>query len=718
VTGPYDSRARRARHGAAVVLFVVLLTMLLGLVALAVDVGYMMLTRTQLQVAADAAAMAGAASMAGTMEQVVAAARRYAGYHYAGGHQVALTSSDVQLGLWDSATRRFTPSESPGNAVKVTARHDGSAGGQAPLFFGRIFSRTSFPANASAVAVANPRDIAFVVDLSGSMNDDTEPCWATGQINTAFGSAGYGAIGDQLMQQLYSDLGFGAFPGTLEHLGQYWGLPQDEYAYADLTKNNGPLDRPSVPAKYRICATDSERVRKVKAYSAIIDVQIARIMPKAGPAPDSSTNYGYWEKYLDYVMTPVSITPRRAPAASPPPSSGPRSPPGPAVPSPSPPPRAPLGWLAPHSSNPWHEVWPAAWQFPCLASLPEGDASAGELAMAPGGLERDILVQSLAAVARGTPPDHRGPLPPSQDGDRITDFNNPNTSTFPSANRSLPSSYRDRIGYRTYVQFMLDFGRDLKPDDAQLSPLSPRSPLCPWHWETTAGGTFRFPPRTQPVHAARRALIAAMQVVQERNASIGDPKQRDWVSVVSFDTLTGGGPVLQQPLTADYEAAMQACTALEACGDRGATTATDAGLNTARDHIKAKSQGGQGRETTNKVVVLLTDGAPNLYVTGRAEIDTFIADNPKPEFYPSGAYWYDAALVQSLKMQKAHWFVFPVGIGLGCDYGFTDRMSRLGGTADKNGRGSRGSGNPAEYEQRLAEIFSRIITNPRVRLVQ
>ena len=59
-----------------------------------------------------------------------------------------------------------------------------------------------------------------------------------------------------------------------------------------------------------------------------------------------------------------------------------------------------------------------------------------------------------------------------------------------------------------------------------------------------------------------------------------------------------------------------------------------------------------------------------------------------------------------------------MGVGLGCDYGFMDRMARMGGTADSNGQSPRGSGNPADYEQKLTDIFSKIITNPQIRLVE
>jgi hypothetical protein len=46
-----------------------------------------------------------------------------------------------------------------------------------------------------------------------------------------------------------------------------------------------------------------------------------------------------------------------------------------------------------------------------------------------------------------------------------------------------------------------------------------------------------------------------------------------------------------------------------------------------------------------------------------------------------------------------------------------DRMARMGDT-DHDGQGPRGSGNPADYEARLTEIFQNIITSPKLRIVQ
>ena len=47
----------------------------------------------------------------------------------------------------------------------------------------------------------------------------------------------------------------------------------------------------------------------------------------------------------------------------------------------------------------------------------------------------------------------------------------------------------DELGYRSYVQFMMDYGRDQKPGGTHYTPLSQYSAVCPWHSEATAGGT-------------------------------------------------------------------------------------------------------------------------------------------------------------------------------------------------------------------------------------
>ena len=612
------------------VLAALLMIFLVGMIAFAMDIGYIVLVRSQLQTAADSAAMAAAAVMGGEPGAAAKSARQYAAYHTAGGENVRLSENDIELGIWDTKSRSFVPMTQAGNAVRVTARRDTTSGGETPLFFAKVFGAKSFSMSASAVATAKPRDVVFVVDLSGSMNDDTEPAWATGEVDKAFGPAGYAGIGESLMQEMYSDFGFGAYPGPAVYVGESLGVAKDQFAYAELTKNDGPLAQATIPVPYRIKSSDNELTRKKKAYSWIIDYQIAVIMPNAAPPPSSGVQYAYWEKYLDYLLWPVSINGNSngsggglnlPPIALPPISLPPISLPGLLQP---PIGRAPIDatpdWLRRHQA---HEIRAAFG-----TGRRTSDASLLALGPSYGGSERQELRLAFLfpppPPPPGTPPMMRGSLPPSQDADQITGFNNPNASVYPAATSAVPASYRNWIGYLTYTQFMADFGRDLQPIPGQYVPLSRSSPYCPMHSEATAGGTFSFPPREQPVHAVRRSLIAALQVMKDRNSGIADTNKRDWAGVITFDGITNGlGAVLRHPLSGDYDAAMLACTKIQPVGDKGSTTATESGLSLALKILGPLSKGGNAREASDKNVVLLTDGVPNAYESNPLDVLQF-----------------------------------------------------------------------------------------------
>ncbi len=467
--------------------------------------------------------------------------------------------------------------------------------------------------------MGNPRDICFVVDLSGSMNNDTEPAWAPACMTAL--NASYSTISNNMMQQVFTDFGYGTYPGTTQWIGQPVGVAQNNNAYANLTANGGPLTLSSVSSTYKILSGDSEATRKTKAYKWIIDNQIATVMPSAKPNP-TSANLGYWTYYLDYILPSVSV-------------SG------------------------------------------------------------------------------------RGTLPPSQSTVRIDSMDNPCTVSYPDATASIPQSSRNKIGYATYVQFMMDNGRDRQPDGANYTPLSTLSPNCPYHSESTAGGTFSFPPSEQPTHSARRSIIAAIQQIKLKNSLVSDPNQGDWVSVVSFDTVAG--TVLKQSLTSNYDTAMQACTTLQAVSDSAMSTATETGLIAAQNHIKPASQGGAGRENTQKVVVLLTDGMANLKTSSNSTVSTYRTGHTNSNFYggtTSTDYASDAALMQTNTLQSGGWQLYAVALGLGADYDFMDRMARMGDTANDDGQAPRTSGDPSAYEAELTAIFRNIIESPHVHLVQ
>jgi hypothetical protein len=275
---------------------------------------------------------------------------------------------------------------------------------------------------------------------------------------------------------------------------------------------------------------------------------------------------------------------------------------------------------------------------------------------------------------------------------------------------------------------MMDYGRDFSPDVSGTTssgatgvgtkvPLSTQSPYCPYHSESTAGGTFQFPPREQPTHAVRRAIIAAIQVVKEQNEGI-PADVGDRVSIVTFDAVDSNHePKLLVPLTSDYTAAMQACTTMQAVGDLVYSTSTENGLIKAQAHLKPVDEGGQGRINASRVYILLTDGIPNIYQSSSSSVSNYMSSHPDSDFYPSSDMSYNTVLMQSSIIQSNKGHLYGVGMGLGADYDFMDRIDRIANT-DVNGASPRGSGNPAQYEQRLIDIFKTIIQTPGMRLVK
>jgi uncharacterized protein YegL len=162
-------------------------TIIFGFGALVIDIGSAYTTQTELQVAADAAALAAAAELAAhpdgdPQDAAVAAADQYASLNEVRSQSPAVLGDDVEFGRaqLDPATGKFTfqPGGTNYDSVRVTVRRLGGGDGtslvQVPFLFGPIFGKDGTQLEAKAAAVLIPRDIAVVIDLSGSMNDDSE----------------------------------------------------------------------------------------------------------------------------------------------------------------------------------------------------------------------------------------------------------------------------------------------------------------------------------------------------------------------------------------------------------------------------------------------------------------------------------------------------------------------------------------------------------------
>jgi len=173
-------RHRSLRRGAITVLAAMMSVILLGFVAFAVDVGYVLSTKQELQRAADSAALASCweyienMSNDETAETAVANGRATASQYVlvnkvAGVNPVInqntdnATTGDLVFGRVTSVYGNgelTTDNPAQYNAVRIKVRRDSTLNGETPFFFARVFGRHSMGLNAEATA-------AFARSVSG-----------------------------------------------------------------------------------------------------------------------------------------------------------------------------------------------------------------------------------------------------------------------------------------------------------------------------------------------------------------------------------------------------------------------------------------------------------------------------------------------------------------------------------------------------------------------
>lgn len=165
------------RKGAVTVLVAILLVVLLGCVALAVDIGHLYVVRAELQRTADAAALAGAQALGRDLdtplgeyliaEDIYSQAESYALSNKCDGQNLILDrDNDITIGYLSEPRALNSNIQIVGldqcNAVQVIAKRDAfSAGGEIPLFFAPIWGINSSGVSASAIAVLDDRFYAY-----------------------------------------------------------------------------------------------------------------------------------------------------------------------------------------------------------------------------------------------------------------------------------------------------------------------------------------------------------------------------------------------------------------------------------------------------------------------------------------------------------------------------------------------------------------------------
>lgn len=252
-----NSRLRRAsRRGNIIVLTAVLMVVMLGMIAFAVDVGYMYTMQTQLARSVDAAALAGAGVLVDGHSAAEAEAVEFLVRNPVGGALTAVDESQIETakvqflnehrehltlasGEWNPVTRQFEAGGTTPSTMKVALTYP-----HQPLFFARLLGKDEFSIHAESVAMYQPRDIVVVLDFSGSMNDDsTFAAWNT------LGQAAVTA--NQL--QIYQDLGSPVY-GNMQFEPDWVTVP-------------GTTTTPKITVQYRrtsVYVTSNKPLQQVK----------------------------------------------------------------------------------------------------------------------------------------------------------------------------------------------------------------------------------------------------------------------------------------------------------------------------------------------------------------------------------------------------------------------------------------------------------------------
>lgn len=194
-----------------------MLVVIFGTIAFVSDLGNIIVVRTTLGAAADAAALAGAGAMAQsyTLAEVRPVAVQYGMANVPENYGTVLDQSSVTFGIWNPETRTFTPNNIEPNAVRVVVERTVARNNEVPYFFARIFGFGSTELSAEAIAVgAN--------STTTPLNDGTSVyVTSTKNLSNVVLDFGPDELGNPRHQKFD---GLTGYTGNFEGTGDYEGL--------------------------------------------------------------------------------------------------------------------------------------------------------------------------------------------------------------------------------------------------------------------------------------------------------------------------------------------------------------------------------------------------------------------------------------------------------------------------------------------------------------
>jgi len=165
------SRGREDERGTMAVLMGLVIVLVFGFGALAVDIGSGLVTKAELQNTSDAATLATAYELgviyrelgrstsyktytltSADEARLLAKAAEFAGANSAGGKSVSVRAADLVYGTYDGATGEITPSKTGVRAVSLVSRRDDQANGALPAILAGVLGVNSIPVRAQSAA--------------------------------------------------------------------------------------------------------------------------------------------------------------------------------------------------------------------------------------------------------------------------------------------------------------------------------------------------------------------------------------------------------------------------------------------------------------------------------------------------------------------------------------------------------------------------------------
>ncbi len=185
-----QARVRKSRrHGTAIIWTVMMVIVMFGFCSLAVDLGRVITTKTELRRCTDAAARAGVAVLSSTVTNstVQNTVKNLAALDKANNASITINNADIQWGIWNSATKTFTAQTNANtsgvNAIKVTARCTSANGNPVSLMFGTFLGASTCDVTATSVAALGTTTTTWTGTILATSN-----LWLAGAPNGTQGS--------------------------------------------------------------------------------------------------------------------------------------------------------------------------------------------------------------------------------------------------------------------------------------------------------------------------------------------------------------------------------------------------------------------------------------------------------------------------------------------------------------------------------------------------